>query len=88
VPGIFSLFDVLYQVYFIILIIRVIGSWMPAQPGQSGWASALRLAYALTEPLLGPLRRALRPIQGNSGVDFSPMVLMLIMYAIRAYVFR
>ncbi|MFA5564780.1 MAG: YggT family protein [Acidimicrobiia bacterium] len=60
--------------YLIILLARVVLSWFPISRGSflEGVASLL---YALTEPLLGPLRRVLPPVRlGGMGLDLSPLI--------------
>ena len=70
-----------FQAYFIILLARVILSWMSLTSQRSNPVVVRvgRIVYALTEPLLRPIRTALRPYQGRPAVDFSPMVLYLVL---------
>jgi len=42
-----------------------------------------RLTSAITEPLLGPIRRVLPPL---GGMDFSPIVLLLLIGFVQGYV--
>ena len=44
-----------------------------------------RVTNAVTEPLLAPIRRILPPL---GGLDFSPIVLLLIIYFIKGYLIR
>jgi YggT family protein len=60
----------LLQVYFIVLVARIILSWFPVQPGTS-LASIVSIIYDLTEPVLGPFRRII-PSVGM--IDISPIV--------------
>jgi YggT family protein len=65
------------QLYVIVLFARVIFSWFPVTPGSAleGIYDVLR---TLTEPILGPLRRALPPIRlGGMGLDLSPLIALL-----------
>jgi YggT family protein len=59
------------NLFFIVLLIQVIMSWIT--PG-GAYHPASGLLYTLTEPLLRPVRRILPPF---SGLDFSPMVAMV-----------
>ena len=53
----------LLDLYFLAIFGRIIMSWFPVTPG--GVASQIfSVLYAITEPVLGPLRRALPPIGG------------------------
>jgi uncharacterized protein YggT (Ycf19 family) len=69
----------LFHLYYAILLVRVVLSYLRLPPWH--WASRTIGAFceALTEPLLKPLRRALDPHQRRSGLDFSPLVLYLIL---------
>jgi YggT family protein len=65
------------QIYVIVLFARVIFSWFPVTPG-TALASISDVLRTLTEPLLGPLRRALPPVRlGGMGLDLSPLVALL-----------
>ena len=62
------------QLYVIVLFARVIFSWFPVSPGSAmeGISDVLR---TLTEPILGPLRRAIPPVRlGGMGLDLSPLI--------------
>jgi YggT family protein len=65
------------QLYVIIIFGRILLSWFPVSPG-SAIESIDTFLRMLTEPVLGPLRRALPPVRlGGMGLDLSPMVLVL-----------
>jgi YggT family protein len=62
------------QLYVIVLFARVIFSWFPVSPG-GAMESISDILRMLTEPILGPLRRALPPLRmGGMGLDLSPLV--------------
>jgi YggT family protein len=56
-----------FTVLQIALVVQVILSWLPMRPG--AWYS--RWSFALTEPLLKPLRRVIPPI---AMMDITPIV--------------
>ncbi len=60
---------VLYA-FIIVMLVRVVFSWVSPYPTNA----VTRLAYQITEPVLAPIRRMLPPM---SGIDLSPMVVML-----------
>ena len=63
------LITILY-VFIVVMLIRVIFSWVSPYPTNA----VTRLAYRVTEPILAPVRRWLPSM---SGIDLSPMVVML-----------
>ena len=68
-----SLLCAFLQIYFLVLIGRIILSWFPVQPG-TAMASISSVLFELTEPLLGPLRRVIPPL---GMFDLSPLVAFL-----------
>jgi YggT family protein len=77
--GLAALVDRVFQLYYIIILVRVIGSWIPPRAGQSLWMQIYGFCYALTEPLMRPIRQALRPLLGGIGLDLSPLILYLLL---------
>ena len=70
----------IYNVYVIVVVVRCVFSFIPNPTRMGAAAMAIyQLAHTLTEPLLAPLRKLMEPIQGRSGLDFSPMVLLLLL---------
>ena len=60
----------LIDLYSLIVLVSVVMSWIQLPPSNP----IAQLVSAVTEPVLTPLRRALPPM---SGLDFSPMVLLI-----------
>ena len=68
----------LLSLYLIVLFARVIFSYFPVTPG-SPLESINAVLRALTEPLLGPLRRAIPPVRaGGMGLDLSPLIVFFL----------
>jgi YggT family protein len=63
----------LLQLYVFAIFGRIILSWFPLDPG-GPMASIFTFLYRITEPVLGPVRRAL-PSMGP--IDISPIVVIL-----------
>jgi YggT family protein len=67
----------LLQLYIVVVFVRVILSWFPISP-DSFLASVYRFVYAITEPVLGPIRRVMPGVGvGGMGLDFSPIIVLL-----------
>lgn len=72
-----ALVRTLLLAYLLVIFVRVVMSWFPLQPGGFG-AQVYGLTVRLTEPLLGPLRRALPPLRfGAAAIDLSPIILIV-----------
>ena len=69
--GIIGLVQLLFDLYIIVLLARVLLSWVQVDPRNP----IVNLIRQLTEPLLAPIRRVL-PQSG--GIDFSPMVAFVV----------
>ena len=67
------------DLYSLIVFGAVIISWVRLPPGNP----IAGVLYAMTEPLLAPIRRVL-PAMG--GLDFSPMVLLIAVRVLRGIV--
>jgi YggT family protein len=67
---------VAYNVFFIALLVRVLGSWF----GAFRYSRWMRPAYALTDWLVEPLRRVLPPM---GMFDLSPVAAWFVLWVIR-----
>jgi YggT family protein len=65
------------RVYTFVLIARVLFSWLPPASREN---EVYRFLLAATEPVLAPLRRILPPA---GGLDFSPLVALVVLELIR-----
>ncbi len=73
--SLFMVLNVVMMALFFMLIIRAIASWISS----SAYNPVMEVVTQLTEPLLAPIRRVIPPA---AGLDFSPMVLLLIIWLI------
>lgn len=73
----------LIEVFNILLLIRVVLSWLPM-----GQNALTRAVYSVTEPILEPIRRTTYPLLGNIPLDISPIIAYFLMQLIRNIVFR
>lgn len=77
--GVAELLALMFTLWFWLILIRVILSWV----GSDAQHPAIPLIIRLTEPLLGPVRRALPNI---GGFDLSPMLVILMLVLARILV--
>ena len=62
------------EAYLFVILARIVLSWFPIQAG-SVMASVYSFLYAITEPVLAPIRRIIPPTgMGGMGLDWSPMI--------------
>jgi YggT family protein len=71
-------------VYWVILLAKVILSWLPMvgvrMPSSGPGRAAIDLIDGVTEPVLRPLRRVISPVRmGAVGLDLSVIILFIIL---------
>ncbi len=72
------------QLYIYALFARIILSWFPVAPG-GAMASVLSGLYSVTEPVLGPIRRAIPPLRiGAMALDLSPLIVLFVLQIVLA----
>jgi YggT family protein len=74
-----QLVNLVLQAYFWIIIARAVLSWVHPDP----FNPVVRFLYRVTEPVLRPIRRRLPTMQ--MGLDLSPMVVLLAIYFLQAF---
>lgn len=81
-----SLLCNLLLLYIIAVFARVMFSWIPLVP-ESPVMVVRTWLVRITEPVMGPLRRALPAVRlGRSALDLSPIVLLIGLQVFRAFV--
>ena len=82
--SIFQILDLLLQVLTWIIIIQAILSWLVAfnviNTSNDFMRSLLGALDRITEPLYRPVRRIMPDF---GGIDFSPLVVLLLVYVVR-----
>ena len=76
--------DTLFTVFFWLIIIRAVLSWIRPSGYSKFWGDLNRTVYALTEPLLAPIRNAIPG--GGMGIDWSPLIAMLLLQVLQGIV--
>lgn len=74
-----SAFDFVLSLYLILVLVSVVLSWVRPDPNHP-IVSFLRM---VTEPLFRRVRKILPRFFWRSGIDFSPMVVFLVIYFIQ-----
>lgn len=69
------LLNLSFTLYSLAIIARTLLPWLRISP----YHPAMRFLIQITEPMLAPLRRYIRPVRG---LDFTPMVALLILWAL------
>jgi YggT family protein len=76
VPAVFITFiKLLSTVLWLLILARVIISWT----NPTGGGTLTAFVYQVTEPILAPIRRLIPP---TSGIDWSPLIAMLVLGAV------
>lgn len=71
------------DLYYLILLVRIILSWVPSLPEPV--QPVARGVRAVTDPLLDPLRRVIPPVRiGAGALDLSPLILFFGIIILRA----
>ena len=74
------LIEYLLWLYMWIIIIRALLSWVSPDP----WNPIVRFINQVTEPVLRPIRRRL-PM---TGIDFSPLIVILALVVLQRFLVR
>jgi len=63
--------------YLIAIFARILLSWFPLDPN-GFWATLAGFLYLITDPVLGPLRRAVPSLRiGSVALDLSPIIVII-----------
>jgi YggT family protein len=74
-------------VYFVLIFIRIILSWVPRMPYNRFLSAAVGFVTDVTDPYLNLFRRFIPPLRMGGGVlDLSPMVASLVLLIVGGFV--
>ncbi len=76
----FTVTNIALSVYSFIVILHILMSWIDLGRG----TVVEEFVNTAVGPFLNPIRKLLDPIQGGAGIDFSPMVLLGIIWFLRS----
>ena len=72
--GVRGLIVSLLNMYTIVILIRVVASWVGADP----YNPIIQFISRLTDPLFSAIRRRLPRMLWDTGLDFSPLITLLL----------
>ena len=73
--GLIGLFGSIIQLYMYIVLARVVVSWINADPNNP----IIQFLRAITDPVLDRLRGLLPSFFWSTGLDFTPLILIVIL---------
>jgi YggT family protein len=77
----------LFLVYIILILIRVLLSWIPRMPYNPTLRAVLDFITETTDPYLNLFRRIIPPIGGGGfGLDLSPMIGIIVLLIARGLI--
>ena len=77
-----QILDVILTILYWMILIRVIASWLSADP----YNPIMAFLYRLTEPVMAPFRRLVPPLR--IGLDLSPILAILAIMFIQHFVVK
>lgn len=77
--SIIQLVNTLFRLYYYVLLARIILSWVRVDT----YHPVVQWIYRVTEPVLAPFRRVLPPM---GGLDFSPIIALLVLQIVQRLV--
>jgi YggT family protein len=68
-----QIINLIFNFFYILILARVIFSWIQVDPYHPTWGPILRFVYQMTEPIMAPVRNVM-PSMG--GLDLSPIIVL------------
>jgi len=81
VSGVIDIITSLLNVYMWVVIIRVLISWINPDP----YNPIVQFLRSVTDPAIEGLRRALPSFLWSTGLDFTPLVLILLLQVLMRF---
>jgi uncharacterized protein YggT (Ycf19 family) len=79
--------NALFTVYLILILIRIILSWIPRMPYNPVLNAVVTFIHDVTDPFLRIFRRVIPPIGGGGfALDLSPIIAIIVLYIAQAVV--
>jgi YggT family protein len=81
ISAVANLINFVLGAYMWVIVGRAIISWVNPDP----YNPIVRFLFDITEPVLGRIRRII-PFAAAGGIDFSPMILILIILFLQSFI--
>jgi uncharacterized protein YggT (Ycf19 family) len=79
--------NALFTVYLILILIRIILSWIPRIPYNTVLNAVISFVHDVTDPYLRLFRRIIPPVGGGGfALDLSPIIAIIVLYVMQAIV--
>ncbi|MBQ9097082.1 MAG: YggT family protein [Clostridia bacterium] len=76
--------NALFNIIYTLVLVDVFASWLPFLYSKRGVAKILYMIHSLIEPLLSPIRKLMAKTPfGGMPVDFSPIILLILLNVVR-----
>ncbi|MCA9961191.1 MAG: YggT family protein [Anaerolineales bacterium] len=76
-----QIINLLFNIFYILILARIIFSWIRVSPYDPTWGPIMRFVYQVTDPIMEPIRRIMPPM---GGLDFSPMIVLILASVLRS----
>ncbi len=77
--------NALFTVFLIVMLIRILLSWLPSEPTGRVTSALYRFFHESTDWYLRPFRRVIPPV---GMFDLSPVVALIVLYVLNAVLVR
>jgi YggT family protein len=79
--------DAVFLVYFILIFIRILLSWIPRLPYYPWLRTIVDFIHQVVDPYLNIFRRVIPPLGGGGfAIDISPILAIILLFIVRAVV--
>ena len=79
--------NALFTVYLILILIRIVLSWIPRMPYNPVLSAIVTFVHDVTDPFLRIFRRVIPPVGGGGfALDLSPIIAIIVLYIAQAVV--
>ena len=83
ISAVAHILDVLLNILYWLMLIRVLISWVNPDPGNA----IVQFLYKTTDPILEPIRRRL-PLNFRLGIDISPIIVFLLIIFLKSFLIK